>query len=126
MTQIIWPQIFNSGSRTGCRKPFLDRLNRLIFAIGYLKYKSHPTTIPIALLRTQESMVRSGNDSALGWWPLTRGRFLVEGIEGTHWTIFEADHIAMLAPQIDRALRLTTEAKTWDCATSEDERNVDR
>lgn len=34
VTQIIWPQIFNSGPRTSGRKAFLDRLNRLIFAIG--------------------------------------------------------------------------------------------
>ena len=34
MTQIIWPQIFNSGPGAGGGKAFLDRLNRLIFAIG--------------------------------------------------------------------------------------------
>ena len=107
---------------SGERMTFLQRTVHVV----YLKYKSHPTTIPIALLRTEESMARSGDDPALGWWPLTRGRFQVEGIEGTHWTIFEADHIAMLAPQIDRALRLTTDGKTWDSATSEGERIVDR
>ncbi len=91
-------------SWTGERMTFLQRT----IHVAYLKYKSHPTTLPIVLFRTQESMERSGDDPGLGWWPLPRGRFVVEGISGTHWTIFEADHIERLAPRIDRALRLST------------------
>ena len=34
VTQIIWPQIFDAGPGAGGGKAFLDRLNRLIFAIG--------------------------------------------------------------------------------------------
>lgn len=92
-------------SWTGDRMTFLQRT----IHVAYLKYKSHPTTLPIVLFRTQESMERSGDDPGLGWWPLPRGRFVVEAIGGTHWTIFEADHIERLAPRIDQALRVATD-----------------
>jgi thioesterase domain-containing protein len=85
---------------TGERMTFLQRA----IHVAYLKYRSHPTVLPIALLRTEESMLRSGDDPALGWWPLARGRFSVEQVAGTHWTIFDPDHIHTLAPQVDRVL----------------------
>ena len=116
------PESLIVTSWSGERMTFLQRTIHVV----YLKYKSHPTTLPIALLRTEESMARSGDDPALGWWPLTRGRFLVEGIEGTHWTIFEADHIAKLAPRIDRALRLTADGQALDSSAPDDERIVAR
>jgi thioesterase domain-containing protein len=89
---------------TGERMTFLQRT----IHDAYLKYASHPTHLPLALLRTEESMQRAGDDPALGWWPLARGSFLVEGVAGTHWTIFDPEHIESLAPRIDRALRLAT------------------
>ena len=91
---------------TGERMSFLQRA----IHVAYLKYRSHPTSLPIALLRTHESMERAGDDPALGWWPLARGRFSVEQVEGTHWTIFDPEHIARLAPQVDRALRQAVDA----------------
>jgi len=72
--------------------------------VAYLKYRGHPTDIPIALFRTQESIERSGDDPALGWWPLARGRFSAETVAGTHWTIFEPAHLPGLAARIDGAL----------------------
>lgn len=90
---------------TGERMTFLQRT----IHVAYLKYKSHPTSLPIALLRTRESTERSGDDPALGWWPLARGRFAVEEIEGTHWTIFDPAHIEQLAPRVERALRHAVE-----------------
>jgi hypothetical protein len=39
---------------------------------------------------------------------LARGPFFAEGVAGTHWTIFDPEHIASLAPRIDRVLRLAT------------------
>lgn len=91
---------------TGERMSFLQRT----IHVTYLKYRSHPTSLPISLLRTQESMERAGDDPALGWWPLARGRFSVEEVAGTHWTIFDPDHIASLAPQVERTLRQAAEA----------------
>ncbi len=91
---------------TGERMTFLQRT----IHVAYLKYRSHPTSLPIALFRTQESRERSGDDPALGWWPLARGRFAVEEIEGTHWTIFDPEYIERLAPRIERALRDAVEA----------------
>lgn len=91
---------------TGERMSFLQRT----IHVAYLKYRSHPTSLPIALLRTAESMERAGDDPALGWWPLARGRFSVEQVAGTHWTIFDPDHIASLAPQVERTLRQAVDA----------------
>ena len=90
---------------TGERMTFLQRT----IHVAYLKYRSHPTTLPIALFRTQESRERSGDDPALGWWPLARGRFAAQEIEGTHWTLFDPEFIESLAPRIERALRHAAE-----------------
>lgn len=86
---------------TGERMTFLQRT----IHVAYLKYRSHPTALPIALLRTRESRERSGDDPGLGWWPLARGRFAVEEIEGTHWTIFDPASIESLAPRVESTLR---------------------
>jgi len=85
---------------TGQQMTFLQRTVH----VAYLKYRSHPTELPIALLRTRESVERSGDDPALGWWPFARGRFSAETIEGTHWTMFEPAHLPGLAVRIERAL----------------------
>jgi thioesterase domain-containing protein len=90
---------------TGERMTFLQRT----IHVAYLKYHSHPTSLPIALLRTRESRERSGDDPALGWWPLARGRFAVEEIEGTHWTLFDPEYVERLAPRVERALRHAVE-----------------
>ncbi len=92
---------------TGERMTFLQRA----IHVAYLKYRSHPTALPLALLRTQESMLRSGDDPALGWWPLARGRFSVEQVAGSHWTIFDPAHIQTLAPQVDRVLCQAADAE---------------
>ncbi len=86
---------------TGERMNFLQRTIHVV----YLKYVSHPTSLPIALLRTRESREHSGDDPALGWWPLARGRFSVEEIEGTHWTIFDPAFIESVTSRIESALR---------------------
>lgn len=86
---------------TGERMSFLQRT----IHVAYLKYVSHPTALPIALLRTRESRERSGDDPSLGWWPLARGRFSVEEIEGTHWTVFDPASIESLAPRVESLLR---------------------
>ncbi|MEZ4334711.1 MAG: thioesterase domain-containing protein [Myxococcota bacterium] len=91
---------------TGERMTFLQRT----IHVAYLKYRSHPTQLPIALLRTRESRERSGDDPALGWWPLVRGRFAVEEIDGDHWTIFDPAHVERLAPRVDRVLRQAVES----------------
>lgn len=91
---------------SGERMTFLQRT----IHVAYLKYRSHETTLPVALLRTRESRERSGDDPALGWWPLVRGPFSVEEIDGDHWTIFDAAYIERLAPRVDRILRQAFEA----------------
>lgn len=118
------PESLIVTSWSGERMTFLQRT----IHVAYLKYRTHPTQLPIALLRTAESMERAGDDPALGWWPLARGRFHVEWVAGTHWTIFEADHIASLAPRIDHALRLATDRPSSDesAPAPADARIVDR
>ncbi len=86
---------------TGERMTFLQRA----IHVAYLKYASHPTQLPLALMRTRESRERSGDDPGLGWWPLARGRFSVEEIEGTHWTVFDPACIESLAPRVESVLR---------------------
>lgn len=93
---------------SGERMTFLQRT----IHVAYLKYRGHQTALPIALLRTRESRERSGDDPALGWWPLLRGRFSVEEIEGDHWTIFDPAHVERLAPRVARILRQAVEAGT--------------
>ena len=91
---------------TGEKMTFLQRT----IQVAYLKYQSHPTRLPVALLRTRESRERSGDDPALGWWPLVRGRFAVEEIDGDHWTIFDPAYVERLAPRVDRFLRQAVES----------------
>jgi aspartate racemase len=87
-------------------------LQRTIHVV-YLKYVSHETSLPIVLLRTRESRESSGDDPALGWWPLARGRFSVEEIEGTHWTIFEPASIECVASRVESALREAVTAASF-------------
>lgn len=107
---------------TGERMTFLQRT----IHVAYLKYRSHPTALPIALLRTRESRERSGDDPALGWWPLARGRFAVEEVEGTHWTLFDPESIEQLAPRIERALRHAVEEAGFKASAPFAQRGIER
>ncbi len=76
--------------------------------VSYLKYIARPTDIAVTLLRTEESLGRSGNDPSLGWAPFFLGRFVMDAIDGTHETLFEESYIHALARQVETAL-----ADTW-------------
>jgi thioesterase domain-containing protein len=73
--------------------------------VAYLKYQAHPTQLPLALIRTQASCARAGDDATMGWSHRIRGSFHSVVVPGTHFTMFEPEHLPELAAAVDRILR---------------------
>jgi thioesterase domain-containing protein len=80
--------------------------------VAYLKYQPHPTHLPLALIRTQASCERAGGDATLGWSHRVRGSLQTALVPGSHFTLFEPEHIGGVAAAVDRSLRGAREERS--------------
>jgi hypothetical protein len=95
-------------NRAGREISFLRRAVQ----VAYLKYEAHPTHLPLAIVRTQASCDRAGGDATMGWGYRARGALHSELVPGSHFTLFEPEHIGGVAAAVDRILRAAREERS--------------
>jgi thioesterase domain-containing protein len=95
-------------NRAGREISFLRRAVQ----VAYLKYQAHPTQLPLALVRTQATSERAGADATMGWGHCARGSLHTEVVPGSHFTLFEPEHIGGVAAAVDRILRAAREERS--------------
>jgi len=81
----------------------MDRLTRAI-RVCYLKYTPDPIDLPIVQLWTEESREKVAGDVSLGWSRTLEGEVRIAGIPGSHFTMFEDEHVHEVARHLERAL----------------------
>ena len=84
---------------TGRRMSLLRRAVQ----VGYLKYRSGGSALPVLQLRTAQSEAAMA-DATLGWGPWLHGDLETSLISGDHVTMFEEPHVLVLAQRLADAL----------------------
>ena len=86
----------NVVTSTGKEMPLLQRA----IWVCYLKYKPRAFELPVAMVRTQQSVDRAG-DYLLGWSPWLRGAVNGATVPGGHYTFTEEERV----PELCQVLR---------------------
>jgi thioesterase domain-containing protein len=94
-------------NRVGREISFLRRAVQ----VAYLKHEAHPTNLPLALVRTETSCARAGGDATMGWGARARGSLHSVVVPGSHFTMFEPEHIGHVAAAVDRFLSASHEER---------------
>jgi thioesterase domain-containing protein len=95
-------------NRAGREISFLRRAVQ----VAYLKYEAHATHLPLSVVRTQTTYERAGGDATIGWGHRARGSLHTVVVPGSHFTMFEPEHIGHVAAAVDGILRAAQEERS--------------